>query len=92
MAEAPAPAPNPDPAGNGWVNPQPATVAFVSAEDAVGIIAEHLQNSPDLQYDVVDNGDGTYNVHVTVLSIVAQGGSGDAGTYLVRQDRAYFLK
>lgn len=86
-AAAPAPAPNPA------INPQPATESFsVTAEDAIAIIAEYHDNNPDLQYEVKDNGDGTFDVSVTSLSIVAQGGDGKAGTYLVRQDRVFALK
>ncbi len=90
---APAPAPAPTPAPNPFINPQPAIESFViTAEDAIDIIAEHYQYSPDLKYDATDNGDGTYDVHVTVLSFVAQGGDGDAGTYLVLPDRNFVLK
>ena len=89
VAPAPTPAPAPSPA----INPQPATESFVvTAEDAIDIIAEYHDNNPDLQYQVKDNGDGTFDVSVTSLSIVAQGGDGNAGTYIVTQSRAYFPK
>lgn len=64
----------------------------MTAEEAINIIAEYHDNNPDLQYEARDNGDGTFDVSVTSLSIVAQGGDGNAGTYLVPPSRAFVLK
>lgn len=90
----PTPAPSPPAAAApAPIAPQPATENFVvTAEEAINIIAEYHNNTPDLQYEATDNGDGTYDVHVTSLKNIEQGGDGDAGTYVVGPDKAFVLK
>ena len=81
---------------NAGVSPEDAaawpTLPTVTAEDARRIVADSLQNSPDLLYDVFENPDGTFDVKVRAKSIMAQGGSGTVGLYVVSQSGAYSLK
>lgn len=81
---------------NAGVSPEDAaawpTLPTVTAEDARRIVADSLQNSPDLVYDVFENPDGTFDVKVRAKSIMAQGGSGTVGLYVVSQSGAYSLK
>ncbi|MCC9145192.1 MULTISPECIES: hypothetical protein [unclassified Arthrobacter] len=65
---------------------------LVTADGAQQIVADSLQNSPDLMYDVFDLGDGSFEVKVRSRSIMAQGGSGTVGIYTVTPTGGYSLK
>ncbi|MDM7989062.1 hypothetical protein [Arthrobacter sp. zg-Y877] len=104
-APAQAGVPNPQPLSPGQsredlikagVSPEEAAawpmLEQVTTEVAQQIIADSLQNSPDLMYDVFDLGGGSFEVKVRSRSIMAQGGSGTVGIYTVTPTGGYSLK
>lgn len=88
---APASPTAPSASGSPSAPPSPAP-AVQTHEDARKIIADYHENNADLTYTVFDNGDGTFDVKVTSVSIAAQGGTGTTGLYVVEQNGSFALK
>ncbi|MCC3295630.1 hypothetical protein LJ756_13485 [Arthrobacter sp. zg-Y411] len=64
----------------------------MTADTAQQIVADSLQNSPDLVYDVFEEPDGSFEVKVRSKSLAEQGGSGTVGRYKVSPTGALSLK
>lgn len=95
--QPPAPAAEPAPAeGQAEASTPPRFMEKVpelnisTPEQAVEVLQKSFEYNPDLSYDARENGDGTFDVTVTSVSLAAQGGSGTIDTYEVRQDGNYF--
>ncbi|UON92388.1 hypothetical protein MUK71_01650 [Arthrobacter zhangbolii] len=70
----------------------PGAQAPLTADTAQQIVADSLQNSPDLVYDVFEKPDGSFEVKVRSKSLAEQGGSGTVGLYKVSPTGALSLK